>query len=88
MKLYEEIKKLDQLEAENDRWEDLMMEHPDNDEYEAAFDETYKAAWNQGQKIVERLVEKLGIEVKVARAMLHGKREKLTALAMQYNGEF
>lgn len=88
MKLYEEIKKLEALEAENDKAEELMVEYPDNDEYETAFDETYKAAWDQAQKIVERLVERLGIDSKVARAMLHGKREKLVALAAQYNGEF
>lgn len=66
----------------------MMVENPDNEEFEIAFDETYKKAWEQAEKIIKRLVEKLGIDSKTARVMLYGERDKITQLASAYNGEF
>lgn len=76
------LKRLREAEERANEADQAFDLDPENEEKEAAFDEAYKTEYKAFMAAAEELVKITAeqIDIKTARAMVQGKREKLEAL--------
>jgi hypothetical protein len=79
--LKELIEKMEILEAESDRLDDLLENDPENKDIEADWGRAYNASFEAHSKVVDYIVKLIGVDEKIARAMIATKREELKAIA-------
>lgn len=79
--LKELIDKMEALEAESDKLDDLLENDPENKDIEAEWERAYNASFEAHSKVVDYIVELIGVDEKIARAMIATKREELKVIA-------
>ena len=76
------FKELEELEKESNRLDNLMVENPDNEEIEKAFDEAYSKEWEVFNKLIDEVVKftEGKIDRKQAYNIIQLKRSELKSL--------
>ncbi|QIY92814.1 hypothetical protein [Butyrivibrio virus Arian] len=75
-----ELEKLEELEAATNVYECQYTRDPENEAFEQAYDNAYKAEHAQGEKVKDLIIKATKCDRKTAHSMLYGKREKLNDL--------
>ena len=77
--LKELFEKLEELEKESNRLDNLMEENPDNEEIEKAFDEAYTKEWEVFNKLIdeENKLTEGKMDRRQAYEMIQVKRDEL-----------
>ena len=77
--LKELFEKLEELEKESNRLDNLMEENPDNEEIEKAFDEAYTKEWEVFNKLIDEVVKftEGKMDRRQAYEMIQVKRDEL-----------
>ena len=71
------LEELEILESVADVADEAYQNNAESKEAENAFDEAYQAEYNAFIIVSNQIAEFAGIDAKIARAMVHGKREEL-----------
>lgn len=76
------LKKLEDAEIKTNELDKLMVENPDNEEIEKAFDEAYKKEWEVFNKLIDEVVKftEGKIDRKQVYNMIQLKRSELKSI--------